>query len=437
MSIAIAVFSLCIVSGLILLLVRRIEVGLFCLLAVELLDLTFGVNATVVGRLHLSALDVVSMCLLAAGAIRFVHSLRVICFARVLAAGYVVLFLWSFARGCTANGFLAAANEARGFIGPLAAMLYFSDAAVDEESIRRLVRLYLLFGFGLCLVMLLAIAGLPVGLAAIAHPVVDDRVLPSGAAAAIALCGFFSLANTRSDARRLIDLVLPPLFFIAAIALRHRTVWMMLLAGMIGLLFADGWLFRRAVPIAVLASAVVAGIAMFGGDAIGSASRDGFAQAFSSNETWEWRVNGWQEYLFDADQTPLTVLAGKPMGDGWGRIDPESHLLQLAPPHSEFVTEYLRVGSLGLVLVVLFVCRPLWILRRRDPVEGLACFPCASIWFAVVAMALIYGVTYSIEPESYALIGVASALASGARAPEPRIENAIAEGGESSPGFAN
>jgi hypothetical protein len=392
----------------------RVEAGLACLLGVKLFEFTFGLNATVIGRLHLSATDIVLMGLLVAGAIRFVRHLGTVNAPRLMAAGYVVLFAWSFARGVSANGVLAAANEARGFVGPLAALLYFAGAAADEASMGRAVRIYLAFGAVLCVVLVLATLGFPVGTAASAHFTGDDtRLLPSNAAAAIAVCGFLALARATYVSSRISSLGLPWIFFIAAIDLRHRTVWMMLLAGIVALLFVDRPLFRRIVPIALLGSAVVAGLVLLAGDKEpGIASRGEFAQALSNAETWQWRVDSWQDFLFDADQTPQTILFGRPMGSGWGRIDPESHLLDSAPPHSEYVTEYLRVGLLGLVALVTFALRPLAIITRNsaafDPF-----YPSTSIWAVIVLVTLVYGIPYSIEPELYAVLGFASALADG------------------------
>lgn len=436
MSMLISVVALCLASGLILLLVRWVEAGLFTLLAIELFDLAFGGNATLVGRLHLSPLDAVSMALLTAGMIRFLRSLRRIHLGHVVVCAYVLLFAWSFVRGCGANGLLAAANEARGFVPSLAAMLYFSSAPFDERSLRRFVKLYLLFGAGLCVVMLLAVLGVPVGATLNLSPD-DNRVLPSNAAAALAICAFFALARATYSSQRITGFVSTGIFLAAAIALRHRTVWMMLLAGAVALLFVDVRLLRRLVPIAVFASTAVAMLVLAGGATQMVASQGEFAQSLSNSETWRWRVNGWEGFLLDTDQTPLTVLAGKPMGSGWWRIDPESHLLQMAPPHSELVTEYLRVGGLGLLLVVLFACRPLWVMWRDGGIDG-AVYPSASIWFAVVAMTLVYGITYSIEPESYALVGIASAMAAGtSTAAQIEVDVTDDEAGESSPTFAS
>ncbi|HEX4286654.1 MAG TPA: hypothetical protein VHZ28_16300 [Terracidiphilus sp.] len=393
--------------------VSRVESGLIGLFAVELFELTFGRDAAVIGRLHLSALDAISTILLVAGVIRFVRGLPLLTPSRLLSIGYALLFATSFARGVNANGIFAAANEARGFVGPLSAMLYFADAPVDEASVRRYLRCYLLFGIGLCALAALAVAGLPVGTAAWAHSsaeMSDHRVLPSSAAAVIAVCGFFSLARSSSLFRGRIASLWPTLFFLAAIYLRHRTVWVMVLAGAVVIFFTDSKIFRKMAPVLLLASAAVAGLVMLEGDQTAIANQSDFIDSLSSTETWQWRVNGWQEFLFDSDQSPLNIGTGKPMGSGWWHIDPESHRLQTAPPHSEYVTEYLRVGILGLLIVMMFAWRPV-VMLVRAPNKRQSNDPSGTIWATVALITLIYGTTYSIEPECYALIGIASAIA--------------------------
>lgn len=413
--------------------VWRVEAGLACLFAAELINLAFGLNGAVLGRLHLNALDAVSMALLAAGFIRFGRNLDTLSFPHMAAAGYLIIFAVSFARGWDANGLFAAANESRGFVGPLAALLYFTDAGGDEASLRRIVRLYLWFGGSLCMLAGLAAAGLPVGVAALGAA--DDRVLPSNAAAILAICGFLALARVTYFGRRMLELLWPPVFFFTAIYLRHRTVWMMLLVGCLATVLVDRRLFQRTVLVALASLAAVTGLAIFG-SAIGhTASESDFAHSLSDGGTWQWRIDGWQQFLFDADQTPLTILAGKPLGDGWLRIDPKSHLLQSAPPHSEYVTEYLRVGVSGLVLLILFAFRPLAALWRT-PEGNTTIHPCACVWAVVVLMVLVYGIAYSIEPDAYALLGIASSIATRARAHESLLDVTHYRIEESSPGLA-
>ena len=392
----------------------HVEVGLFSLLAVNFLNLTFGMNATAFGRLHLNVLDTVYICILIAGLFRCLRGIRYLATSRLVAIGYLLVFASCFMRGLHANGLFAAANEARGFVGPLFAMLYFLDAPVDEKSVRRYVQGYLVFGGALCVVAILAAAGLPVGASAWAHSAsaaADHRYLPASGAAAIGVCGFFALARSSCYGHGFLTQLQAPVFFLVAIYLRHRTVWMMLLIGASALLFVDGRLFRRILPAALLALAAIVGIVLYEDGNANLAGESEFSDSASNASTWYWRVNGWQEFLFDSDQTPFTVLLGQPMGSGWWRADPESHLIQTAPPHSEYVTEYLRVGTIGLFLLSLFLFGPLIALCRARKESIDAIYPCTSIWVVVVSITLVYGITYSIEPESYALLGIASSIA--------------------------
>ncbi len=416
---AVALFGIGLLS--IYLMARHVVVGLFSLLAVSFLNFAFGMSATTFGRLHLNPLDAVYIGLLIAGLFRCLRGLRFLNAVRALAIGYLLIFALSLARGFNANGAFATANEARGFVGPLLAMLYFLDAPVDERAVRRYVQGYLIFGGALGIVAVLAAMGLPIGVSAWAHSAAaaaDNRYLPSSAAAAICVCGFLALAHSSFHAHGFFAQLQAPAFFLVAIYLRHRTVWMMLLAGTAALLFVDSRLFRRIVPAALLAFVAVVGIAFYeNGNARFASESEFFASASNAN-TWYWRVNGWQEFLLDSDQTSSTVLLGKPMGSGWWRIDPESHIVQTAPPHSEYVTEYLRVGMIGLLVVILFAFWPLFALWRISKEGIVAAYPCTSIWAVVVTITLVYGVTYSIEPESYALLGIASAIALRAKATE-------------------
>jgi hypothetical protein len=300
-------------------------------------------------------------------------------------------------------------------------MLYFLDAPVDEKSVRRYVQGYLVFGAALCVVAILAAAGLPVGTSAWAHSAIaaaDHRYLPSSAAAAIGVCGFFALARASYYGHGFLAQLQAPAFFLVAIYLRHRTVWMMLLIGALALLFVNGRLFRRILPAALLALVAVVGIVLYEDGNANFAGESEFSTSASNANTLYWRVNGWQEFLFDSDQTLFTVLLGQPMGSGWWRTDPESYLVQTAPPHSEYVTEYLRVGMVGLFFLKLFLFGPLVALwqARKGSIEAI--YPCTSIWVVVISITLVYGITYSIEPESYALLGIASAIALRARLPE-------------------
>ena len=415
---------------------RNPLIGFVSLLAAEFIEIAFGLGNRLIGGVHLDPLDVVSICLLIAGALRTAQSLKTINATRLFAVGYVLLFAVSLARGFYSNGLFAAANESRSFVGPLIAALYFLTVPADDKSVRRYVSLYLAFGVALCLVAVAAAAGLPVGMTTWGSAdasAVDGRYLPATGAAAIAVCGFLALARFRYWKRGMANQLLPMAFMAVAVYLRHRTVWIMMLAGAIVLLPLDARLFRRLLPAAALAAAVVAGLAFYGGSVQGLAGASQFSESATSSQTLEWRLNGWKDLLFDEEQNALTVSIGKSVGSGYVRIDPVSYELVAVAPHSEYVQEFLRVGIVGTFAILMLITRALlkiWRLSKFDPT---AIYPSTSAWVVIILMTLVYGVTYGIEPHAYALLGIANAFLTRQYVPSAEHQLAMADGWEMEP----
>ena len=407
--------ALVLVLAYVYLLFRWPFIGLVSLLAGEFIDYAFGLNNRLIGGIHLDPLDVISICLLIAGLFRSFQHIRRINVMTLLCVGYLLLFTISLGRGIVANGFFAAANESRGFTGPLTAMLYFVTAPADPRALRKYTLAYLYFGAVLCVAAILAAAGLPIGINAMGQADVaglDGRYLPSGAAAAIAVCGFLSLALFRNRAPGLMRSIIPMAFLCIAVYLRHRTIWIMLVAGVLAFLPLDKKLFLRLLPAASLAVLLVIGLAIYGNRTSGLVSEEQFSASATNFDTFAWRLNGWKNLLLDSEQTTLTVAFGKSMGSGYWRIDPVSYAVTSVAPHSEYVQEYLRVGLVGTLLILCFGIRPLlrlWKLGRYFP---FAAYPTTSAWTVITLITLLYGLTYGIQPHSYALIAIANAFLS-------------------------
>jgi hypothetical protein len=391
-------------------------IGLVSLLAGEFIDLAFGLNNRLIGGIHLDPLDAVSICLLIAGCLRSMQRAKRITVVSLLSAGYLALFAISLGRGIYANGFLTAANESRGFTGPLTALLYFVTVPADAKALRRYTLAYLYFGAALCVAAALAAAGLPIGMNAMSQMDqlgIDGRYLPAGAAAAIAVCGFLSLALFRNRTAGLLRPIVPLVYLCIAVYLRHRTVWMMLLVGALAFLPLDKKLFLRLVPAAALALLLVIGLATYGDRVSGLVSEGQFSNSATNFDTLSWRLNGWKDLLFDNEQTPLTVAFGKSMGGGYWRVDPVSYAITSVAPHSEYVQEYMRVGLVGTLLILCFGLRPLLRLWRLGRYAPFAAYPTTSAWTVITLITLLYGVTYGIPPYSYALIAIANAFLNG------------------------
>jgi hypothetical protein len=159
---------------------------------------------------------------------------------------------------------------------------------------------------------------------------------------------------------------------------------------------------------------------IYGTNAPGAASADQFTESATNSQTWVWRVNGWLELLQGDDGNVATVLVGKSMGSGFWRVDPQSGRTVTVQAHNEYVADYLRIGSIGLGLLLFLFFRPLaklWRFTKIDPDE---IYPSTSAWAAILVMMLVYSVTYSIDGTIYPLLGIASALMERLRAAEMR-----------------
>jgi hypothetical protein len=407
------------------LLSRNTFLGWLCILAVQLYEFSFGISQVIVGGIHLDAVDVVSMGLLFAGVIRTLPRLRERNTARIIGLGYLTIFAFSLIRGFFENGLPPAANESRGFVPILAAVLYFLTASTDSESLRKYVFTYLFYGGGFVVVALLAYAGFRIGGVAWLHSAdqitdtIENRLLPASAAFGLAICVILSLSFTIRREPGKLAYWLPAVYLGTAVFLRHRTVWMVLIFSAASLIFTDRRLLRRLIPLAAFSLLIIAMFASIasltsseGGGARGAAEDTSEEFAYSASEagTWRWRVDVWTSYLFGQDQSIGTVLFGRGLGAGYFSLNPEAGTWISAPPHSEYVAEYSRVGLIGVGFVVWLLIRTglrFWTLARDDTSEF---EPTASTWVAILVSAIVYGITYSVPLDVFALVGIACSV---------------------------
>lgn len=195
------------------------------------------------------------------------------------------------------------------------------------------------------------------------------------------------------------------------VILQHRTVWVVLIVCAASLPFIDRRMVRRLIPIAVLAGCLAFFLALwiYGKNSNASAS-DQFEDSSTNLGTWGWRVETWDSLLFDEDQTLFSVLLGKPVGSPILHYVAEQGVYESLPPHNEYVWLYLRVGIIGLIPFLIFLIRPVFLLRTEQRRRPNSIFPSPSTWSSVVIAVIVYGVTYGFDPSSISLVGVATAL---------------------------
>jgi hypothetical protein len=314
--------------------------------------------------------------------------------------------------------------------------MYFLTSPVDSKTIRKYITIYLFYGIGFVIVCLLAYAGFHIGGTAWLHATqgasntIEERLLPAAAALGIALCFSFSFTWVGHRPSNALLFWLPVIFLGTAVFLRHRSVWNVLLTASLSLLFTDRRLIRRLVPMAALSLVVIilfAAVASLTStpdaeDAITSTSEE-FTDSASNQGTWIWRVHVWTDYLFGGDQTLTTVVIGKGLGEGYASLNPEAGNWENAPPHSEYVADYTRVGLLGTVLQMWLLIRPLRKFWTMSPIDVEAVEPSSSAWVIVFIGALVYGITYSLSLDMYALVGIGCAIIANRDTDRAQIED--------------
>jgi hypothetical protein len=393
---------------------RSVLLGWISLLIVQLYDFTFGADVFSAGGLNLTIVDIVQACLLLAGIIRTIPRLRERNIGRRIALGYLAIFAFSLLRGIMAHGLSHAGNGSRLFVAFLIACLYFLTAPTDDESLRKFVHSFMYYGLALTFVALLASLGLRVGGLAWAHndPDVETnsmgRLLPASCALSLAFCFFFSLAEARYRSSAKWFKWLPAVFLGLTVFLRHRSVWVVLLAGIASLLFVDRRLFRRVIPIAVLGLCFTAAYALISGSGVQKAATQ-ISTGSTDDETWLFRLAMWQGLLGEK-QTVSGVLLGKDLGGGYLIFNILQQRYMDFPPHNEYLTQYLSVGIGGVALILGFTIYPLRRFWKLSSTEVQSVEPSASAWVAVIIGIIVFSIPYQPTTDAYGLLAIANAI---------------------------
>jgi hypothetical protein len=396
---------------------RSVLLGWISILALFFYNFSFGLEFFNAGGLTLTLIDVIQVCLLFAGIIRTIQRRHERNMGRRIALVYIAFFAFSLVRGIKAHGFAHAASGSRYFVAFLIACLYFLSAPYDSESIRKFLRIYLYYGIALSVVAVLATAGLKVGVVAWSHgdPEIlaesQGRALPSSAALAICFCFFLSLAESRYRNDSIWLKWLPALFLGLTVYLRSRSVWAVLAMGIAALFFVDKSLFRRVIPIAVLALCFTAVYALLSGSGIQKAAAQ-ISSSSSDEESWLFRLATWQG-LLGGQQTASGVLFGKDLGGGYLAYYPLRQQYIDVVPHNEYILQYLSVGIPGVVLILSFTIYPLRRFWKLSFTDMGAVDPSASAWVAIIIGIVAYSIPYQPEVDAYALLGMANAIVFG------------------------
>jgi O-antigen ligase len=171
---------------------------------------------------------------------------------------------------------------------------------------------------------------------------------------------------------------------------------------------------RRA--LAMLAGAAIVTSLVFVAFPGSSSDQEPLARSATSTGTLTWRVDGWSELLSSWSENPANWLVGRPFGSGFERrvegSQVDSH------PHNFYIETMLRSGVAGLLALIALTAgllRALWRLGRGSGARGLFG---PDVLPALVAMQLVWFITWVPGSEQGIVTGLALALvATRARAP--------------------
>jgi hypothetical protein len=391
--------------------IRRTMAGLVVAGGLYAVLLVYDIPAISIG-LNVTPNDVVYGLLLGAGGLRLLRTDTLSWQQRVL----LVLFavgVASIVRGASHFGVDSAVNEARKFIYFTGGALYVSTLVPRRHFLDRAAWLWLILATLLAAVGLLRMAGiLGSGGEGFAS---QDRPLDSHQALIIAQGGFIGLAALREGGNRFAGL-LAPIFLAMVVLTRHRTVWVVVLVGLVVYVATHLELARKALGLIVAGAVVTAVLLVTVFDAGETRTTEQLAQTATYVDTFDWRLEGWMSLLTDRRATEVDIVLGEPFGAGFERIV-EGRLVDVSP-HNWYIELYLRVGLLGLAAFLLLVSRAAMELRHDDGRGGL--LP-NRVLLVLLATHLVYFLAYDPRHVQGLMLGLfLCAMGSRART-EPRF----------------
>jgi hypothetical protein len=301
-------------------------------------------------------------------------------------------------------------DEARPWLFFLGALIYFSTHQLSSQALDRIAKVWIVAGTVLAGVAVLRwgvlVVGAPVNLAVLRHPGEGDPISVLAARETLPVAtAFFLLVPSflPGGDRNLRRLVVGLLTVV--VLMQHRTVWAAVVAGLLLLTYREPALGRRFIGLTALAAVAAVFFAAAG---LGTDKEEFRAESLNP-DTFTWRVGGWRALVVeDGPEGPGELLLGQPFGAGFTREVDGS--VKESAPHSVVVEGLLRIGLVGLLLLVWavgLVLLRLWRIPAARHARGLL-HPTALP--PLVTAVVVYGLAYHPEVPSAIAIGLAAAV---------------------------
>lgn len=384
----------------VMLLRRRIQLNLAIIgsMIVLLAEFPSSFNIASVGGMSIAFMDVYSVALLVIFALHFSSASHSSAF-RIFFV-FAILLGIAIVAGGVKYGLAPAFNESRQFLWMVSCVLWSTTINWRSAMMQRRL-LWLLVLLGWFLVAIAVIRMINFGLSAYgddlinaAGEAVDGRILISGQALMLLFSLMAALALSRAPGVSKLWIPSACVFVVVLVLSQQRTVWAVAMAAATIALLVDR---RRKIKEFIQFGffSLVIGILW----AVGSfdAVLPLLADALQDRRTYDGRNDGWMALMAQAVSSgPVVVLFGEPFGFGYARV--EVGRLVLYSPHNWYLTIFLRLGLVGLVLYCTAVAVCLVRLLRNS----------ASHFLVVVVAALcVYSWTYSTPWYAAVLLGAA------------------------------
>ena len=331
---------------------------------------------------------------------------------QMLLVGALGIAAFSIFRGLPDAGLPAALNEARETLYFIAAALLGSFAPVDGPGRQRLMRGWL--------VLATAVAGLAVlrwGIVFAGLPFTGPwyetdygglRVLSSNGTLVLTIGFLMLLPRILQGRATQVERLLGTGLAVCVILLQHRSVWVALIGGTAFMVWEYRSTLSRGVIIGSGIALAVTGLLALAFVDVSELSDDAAQSDAASDTTWEWRVSGWQDLLENGPDDPFEVLLGVPYGSGWERSVSAGFDVDV-PPHNFYLEMVLRIGVVGLGLVLLAGYQSARRLRSHelDVDDGYLNAPAMLVVLGVQAL---YSIPYNLGMEQGLLFGLAIAI---------------------------
>lgn len=204
--------------------------------------------------------------------------------------------------------------------------------------------------------------------------------------------------------------------------LQHRTVWGVMLGGILWLALRNRQLRKQA--IGAIVGMTIVGLAL-GAFVLGRQADIGASLQSSATDegSFLWRLAGWYQLLFaNPERNPLNDTIGQPSGSGFARVIAGG--IVDVQPHNYYVETFLRLGIIGLFLLIVLYVRGMLRMRRLPSKLQRYAYPNARFWELILFLQLIYFFTYGVTYDQSILTGLAiSGLGFRLWRPAPQLES--------------